>query len=220
MSRSSRPRRRRSSYARTLPLLAGAIVAGAAIVGVAAPPERAGPTGPFSQTLVAHDPVRHTMSLADGAHGTAILPYAVLNIDGELDYGVYQPDTLTAGIQGLQVGTVVDLGTQAEVAARYGFSETVGGGQGFASIHFAGDRLVIRKDLSADTFQLFTEGISLLHAPVPPTSVGAKAAVDHLYLARIVDRQTGELIRFAKILVTSMSPDDRVDLLVQSIAPR
>jgi len=170
-------------------------------------------------TLYAHDFLRRTVSLATGEYGMAIEGHRVVNIDSELDFGNYYPDQMLAGVQGAQVGEMFDLGTGAELAQRYGYQETVGGGQGFASIHFENGQLVILADYAAQTFQPFTEGIRFRNAVPPTSSRPIDAQTGHLYLARITDSTDPQFERFVKLIVTAHTPDEQVSVAWQEILP-
>lgn len=171
----------------------------------------------FHSTLYQQDFLRRTLSLNTGEYGTVLQDHQVLNLDSELDYGSYLPDGLSVGVQGGQRGDFYDLGTTAELAQRYGYQETVGGGQGFASIHFDGGTLVILRGLDGPTFQPFTEG-NIYLASAPPSGIGSVPVQDgHLYLVRIVDANDPGFFRFVKLMVTSHRPSDQVTLVWQEL---
>jgi hypothetical protein len=168
---------------------------------------------PRTRTLRAHDFTRHTLSLRTGAFGKAIQAHQVVNIDSELDYGTYTIGQFTAGIQGSQVGELLDLGSVADLAQRYGYVETVGGGQGFASIRFENGELVILDDFLTGSVQPFPEGQQFLQAAPPAYSSPAPVHAGHLYLVRITDRSDPAFLRFAKLQVTAHRPDEEVSFV-------
>lgn len=170
-------------------------------------------------TLYQHDFLRRTVSLASGEYGMALQDHQVKNLDSELDFGGYYPDMLLAGVQGGQVGRLLDLGTGDELAQRYGYQETVGGGQGFASIHFEGQQLVILQDYSAQTFQPFTEGARLYQAAPPASSQPIAVQVGHIYLVDIHDPNDPTYRRFAKLIVTAHVDDEQVTIAWEEILP-
>jgi len=174
---------------------------------------------PRTRTLRAHDFTRHSLSLRTGAFGTAIQAQRVVNVDSELDFGALHPGQFTAGVQGGQVGELLDLGSTAELALRYGYDETVGGGQGFASIRFEGEELVILDELATGSVQPFTEGQQFLQARPPAFSVPAAVQLGHLYLVRIVDRNDPAFLRFAKLLVTAHRPGEEVSFVWAELVP-
>jgi hypothetical protein len=170
-------------------------------------------------TLYQHDFLRRSISLATGEYGLAIEDYQVKNLDSELDFGGYYPNLLLAGVQGGQVGRLIDLGTGDELAQRYGYQETVGGGQGFASIHFEGQQLVILQDYATQTFQPFTDGARLYHAAPPALSQPIAVEVGHIYLVDIRDKNDPTFRRFAKLIVTAHTDDEQVTIAWEEIMP-
>lgn len=179
----------------------------------------AGFSRPRTRTLLQHDFTRHSLSLRSGAYGTAVQGSLVVNVDSELDYGALHPAQLTAGVQGSQVGELFDLGATAELAQRYGYEETVGGGQGFASIRFQEGALVILDELATGSVQPFTEGQAFLQARAPAFSTPAAVHVGHVYLVRIVDRLDPAFLRFAKLLVTAHRPGEEVRFMWDELVP-
>lgn len=184
-----------------------------------------GPSGPVAAattkqaTLYQRDFIRRTVSLATGEYGHAIHDNMVVNVDSELDFGNYYPNMLLAGVQGSQVGRLYDLGTSDELAQRYGYQETGGGGQGFASIHFEGSQLVILADYATQTFQPFTEGARFYHSLPPSTSQPIGAQVGHIYLVLIHDLNDPTFERFAKLIVTAHTDDEQVTVAWEEILP-
>jgi len=179
----------------------------------------AGLSRPRTRTLRAHDFTRHSLSLRTGAFGTAIQDQRVVNVDSELDFGTLYPGQFTAGVQGGQVGELLDLGSTEELALRYGYEETVGGGQGFASIRFEGEELVILDELATGSVQPFREGQAFLQARPPVASVPAAVQLGHLYLVRIVDRNDPAFLRFAKLLVTAHRSGEEVGFVWAELVP-
>lgn len=174
----------------------------------------------MTQALFAHDPLRHAISLKTGEYGMAILDHRLLNVDSEVDFGAYLTGGLTAGVQGGQIGEFLDLGTAVDLAAAYGFEETVGYGQGFASIHFKNGLLMILQDYASQTFQPFTAGNNFLHSAPPAYSIGVPALPGHIYLVRITDRNDPSFLRFAKLIVVSRKGDESVELTWQMLRAR
>ncbi len=182
-------------------------------------PEPGAATMTKKATLYAEDFLRQTVSLATGEYGRAIHDHRVVNVDSELDFGTYYANQLLAGVQGAQVGSLYDLGTSEDLAARYGYQETVGGGQGFASIHFDNGQLVILEDYADQTYQFFVEGSRFLHSATPSHSRPIDVYEGHIYLARIQDLYDPDFLRFAKLLVTDHQAPDQVTVVWQEILP-
>ena len=151
-------------------------------------------------TLYRHDPLRCAISLATGEDGHFIADNYIHNRASDLDFGSYNTDAFTIGIEGGRKGVLVDLGSVGDIAKRFNYVEPVGGGEGYASIHFAGGALLITRDVEK-TFQSIPESKQLLGT----SAAGASLPVitGHIYLARLVDARDPTFERMAKILVVS-----------------
>ena len=167
-------------------------------------------------SLYAADPLRTTLSFGTGEWGSTIQDHVHKNVDSEIDFGQYNAGALTPGIQGGQDGFILDLGTPADLAAKYGYAETVGQGQGFASIHFQGEQLMIVQDVQAGTFQPFDDGNRFLQSP-PQTATHATPKVGHVYLVKLTDSHDPTALRVVKMLVSGHRAGERVDLTWQVI---
>lgn len=161
-------------------------------------------------TLYRHDPLRSTISLADGSDGHVIQDGAVLNRSSDLDFGNYYAGALTIGIEGGRRGVLLDLGSQEDLAQRYGYSESVGAGQGFASLRVESGHVVIRRASESGAVQTLKESSDLFG----PAAAGATrpAVVGHVYLARLTDEHDRAFERIAKILVVAQSPGESVTI--------
>ena len=158
-------------------------------------------------TLYRLDPLRSVISLATGENGHEIQDFYVANRGSDIDFGNYNADALTVAIEGARQGAIVDLGTGEDLARRYGYSETVGGGQGFASIHVDSGRLVITTAVHG-TFQALQEG-KLLSQRVA-SSASAPAIAGHIYLVRLIDQHDHAYSMTAKILVVAHVANESV----------
>ncbi len=148
-------------------------------------------------TLYGLDALANTLCLTTGSHGTAISNQRVVNVCSHLSLRTL-PDQLVTGIQGLEKGAIVDLGTPLELATRYGYRESVGNGQGFVSIALKDGRLLVRK--GERDLQPLHEHERLL-TPKPNASVPVK--VGHIYVVRI--ERPGDTTLYAKLLVVAHS---------------
>src|SRR5262245_11063799 len=90
-------------------------------------------------TLYALDPITSHLSLNDGQTCTVVQSNLAYNRDSQLSFDTYERNSFRVGIQGGEVGSIVDLGSADELRSRYGYEETVGNVQGFTSIHFEGE---------------------------------------------------------------------------------
>ncbi|HKO41958.1 MAG TPA: hypothetical protein VJU84_01605 [Pyrinomonadaceae bacterium] len=99
-------------------------------------------------TLYALDPLARTFCFADGKDGHIFQNYEVRNRCSDIDFNNYNAGNFTVGVEGARLGRIIDLGTALELKQRYGYEETVGNGQGFASLHIEDGRIVVLKDRS------------------------------------------------------------------------
>lgn len=155
-------------------------------------------TGSRLTTLYRHDPLRSAISLATGEDGRYFEGGYARNRNCDLDFGNNNADALTIGIETGRKGVLIDLGSTEALAKRFGYVEPTGGGQGYASIHYVGGRLVITRAVEG-TFQPLPEGSQLLSGSVEGAT--ARAALGHVYLARLVDSRDPAFELIAKLIV-------------------
>src|SRR5262249_17490165 len=155
-------------------------------------------------------------SFADGQYGLTISGRSVVNRGSDIDFNSYTPGGFSVGIEGGRVGTIVDLGSAADLQKKYDYQETVGNGQGFASIHRQGGKIQIRKD--DNTFQPIKEAGELFREGKKKTA-GAAVKLGHIYLVRLTDDQRARELqpnkafeRFVKLLVISYKEDESVTI--------
>jgi hypothetical protein len=162
-------------------------------------------------TLYALDPLSHAFCFIDGQEGLVIQQNEIRNRCSNIDFDSYNEGNFTVGVEGGQVGTIVDLGTDADLKQKYGYAQsTLAKGQGFAVVRVENGKLVTLKDRQARTFQemtegaeLFTEGTSLQTAPVH---------VGHVYLIRLTDTHDRSFQLLVKILVLAYTPNSSVTI--------
>ncbi|MDQ2973863.1 MAG: hypothetical protein M3R69_00470 [Acidobacteriota bacterium] len=97
----------------------------------------------------------------------------------------------------------------------YGYEETVGGGQGFASVHFEDGKLVILKDRRTRVMQGLNESTQLFAEPT--SSANAPVRLGHIYLARLTDRNDPSFQLLVKLLVIGYKPGESVTFRWQSL---
>ena len=200
---------------RFISLLGLCIVAAASTMAVSAADDVTAPA-PGLVTLYQRDPLAARLSLGTGAYGSVFQDHQVKNQQSDLDFGHYHVNEFSVGIEGARIGAIVDLGTPETLQQEYGYRETVGGGQGFASIRMENGRLVILADLAKRATQplrktsaLFGELRSQAHAPIHD---------NHVYVVRIRDEHDRQFERLAKLLVVRYEPGVSVTLRWQAIA--
>jgi len=159
-------------------------------------------------TLYANDPIAHSLCFTDGKEGGVFQNGEPRNRCSHIEFDAYKVGNLSVGIQGGEVGRIVDLGTDDELSKQYGYQQTVGGGQGFASIEFRDGKLLIVKDRRAGTRQELTEETRLFEASRGMSSAEAKAG--HIYLARITDSHNRDFQILVKLLVLTARPGESV----------
>ena len=153
----------------------------------------------FTFTLRSNDFLGHSVSFGDGRPGTVVQDHQVLNRDSSIDFDNYFRGDFTVGIQGGEIAAIKDFGHWKDLAQRTGYSETVGGGQGFASIRFQGKELVIRQGTGG--LQTFTEGNDFLKNRVPGGSRHVAARLGHVYMVRATNRHDSSFERITKFMV-------------------
>jgi hypothetical protein len=159
-------------------------------------------------TLYANDPIAHSLCFADGKEGGVFQDGEPRNRCSHIEFDAYKVGNLSVGIEGGEVGRILDLGTDDELSKHYGYQQTVGKGQGFASIEFRDNKLLIVKDRRAGTRQELTEGAQLFEASRGMSSAEAKPG--HIYLARITDRNNKDFQILVKLLVLTAQPGELV----------
>lgn len=158
-------------------------------------------------TLFANDPFGQTFSFKEGLHGKVIQDHMVKNSGADIDFGGYNEGQFTVGIEGNTKGWIVDLGSAEELEKKYGYAETVGGGQGFASIRRRGDQWFILRDYHSQTLQALDEAGALY----ANGSSANKAEIEegHIYLVRV---QEDHMERFTKFLVVEYVEAKKVSM--------
>jgi hypothetical protein len=168
-------------------------------------------------TLYARDPLAQSFCFKDGGYGGAFSDGKATNRCSDLNFNSYYQNNFSVGVEGGRQGNIIDLGTPEELQKRYGYEETVGKGQGFASIRVRNGKAMILKDYRAQTWQEISESNLLFQKPekslaATPTKLG------HVYLLRITDRYNKDFELLAKILVIAYLPDESVTLRWQILS--
>ena len=161
-------------------------------------------------TIYALDPLFHSFCFGDGREGGVFQQNEVRNRCSDIDFNAYNEGNLTVGIEGARTGAILDLGSAAELQKRYGYSETVGAGQGFASLRLEKGKVFILKNRQPRTEQELNETASLFAESKSSASLPVR--LGHIYLARIVDRYDKSFERIVKIFVIAYTPDESVTI--------
>ncbi len=152
----------------------------------------------YLTTLYAADPIASTLCLTDTQYGAVIRDLGVFN---RCSHVALDPTAgnLKIGIQGGELGSVLDLGSTEELARRYAYKETISGGQGFASLHRQAGQFRILKEARPRTFQPISERF-----PEPRSRAPIGIKVGHVYLFRITRPDAPEII--GKLLLVASTP--------------
>jgi len=164
-------------------------------------------------TLYALDPITSHLSLNDGKPGTVVEGSLAYNRDSQLSFNTYERDSFRVGIQGGEVGAIVDLGSDDDLQTRYGYKETVGNVQGFTSIHLEAGSAVILKDYRTKQFQPLREYEELgrdVRGQDVRGSNSAAVVVGHTYLVRIT--QDRKVSSYVKLKVLAFVPGQYVTI--------
>jgi hypothetical protein len=197
-------------------LMATVFVFGAVLTRSAATPRPQSPSGlPNGQanggiaTLYVADPLLRTFCFEDGGAGHVFLNHQVFNRCSDIAFN-YEPESLTVGIEGARVGTIVDLGDPAELAQRYDYGDGWAKGQGYASLRVQDGKVLIAKGRDSQAVQdlkesalLFQEGKKAASAPVK---------LGNVYLARITDRSDKSTQIVIKFVVIGYTPNQSVTI--------
>ena len=167
-------------------------------------------------TMYVHDPLSRTMCFSDGKEGFGFVDNDWRNRCSDLGYILANGGSLASGIEVNRVAAIVDLGTPDELRQRYGFEEAPGGATGFASLHLAGNKLMILKqDLGKPEYQRLQESAKLFTELAP--SATAPIKLGHIYLVRIADKNDTSFQQLVKLMVIAFRPEESVTLRWESL---
>ncbi len=175
--------------------------------GQGAAPDTSGTTG--IATLFARDPLTQAVCFKDGGPSGSFQNGQTRNRCSDLNFNSYSANGFSVGVEGGKQGVILDLGTPEELKVKYGYSETVGGGQGFASINVKNGKALILKEYKSGTQQELAESAKLFQTPSENYS-SIPVKLGHVYLLRITDRTDKTFEMFAKILVVALVPNESV----------
>ena len=161
-------------------------------------------------TMFARDPITQTFCFEDGDFGSTIQNGQVLNRCSNLSYNAYNADAFTVGIEGGREGVILDLGTTQDLKSRYSYLDSVGFGQGFASIDVRNGEGVIVQDFRKGTRQELKEATQLFQAPKSAASASVK--LGHIYLIRVTDPKDKAYEVLGKMLVLAYVPGESVTI--------
>lgn len=160
-------------------------------------------------TLYAQDPVARSFCFRDGEYGGIFQQYEVRNRCSDINFHSYTADAFSIGVEGARQGVIIDLGTADELQKKYGYDETVGKGQGYASLRFLEGKVLIALDRKAKTTQELKDGSFLFQKPAAGTET-APVKIGHIYVMRLTDRYEKDFDLMVKLLVIANTPNETV----------
>ena len=168
-------------------------------------------------TLFARDPLTQSLCFKDGGPGSVFQDGQTKNRCSDLNFNSYSANGFSVGVDGGKQGAILDLGTPEELKAKYGFSETVGNGQGFASIDVRNGKALILKDAKTAALQPLA-GADVLFATPIDSYASIPVKLGHVYLLRITDTNDRSFEMLAKVLVVAYAPTESVTVRWQVIS--
>ncbi len=166
-------------------------------------------------TLYALDPLARTLCFADGRDGHVFQENEVRNRCSDLDFGSYREGHFSVGVEGARLGAIVNLGTADELRQRYGYPETVGNGQGFASLRAESGRVLVLKGVRPHAEQELKESALLFGEGAGAASASVK--LGNIYLVRLTDRRDRAFERVVKLKVIAHTPNESVTIRWQAL---
>lgn len=167
-------------------------------------------------TLYAHDPIARSFCFRDGGYGSVFHQHEVRNRCSDINFHSYNADGFSIGVEGARQGVIIDLGSASELQKKYGYEETVGKGQGYASLRVSEGKVLIALDRKAKTTQELKEGAFLFQQPVDKTGTAA-VKIGHTYLMRLTDRHEKDFEVMVKLLVIAHTPNETVTFRWQTL---
>jgi len=163
-------------------------------------------------TLYALDPLARTFCFADGKDGGVVENNEVRNRCSDIDFNNYNSGAFSIGIEGGRVGRIIDLGNATELKQKYGYEETVGNGQGFASLRIEDGEVVILKDRKSQAIQKLKESESAPLFQAGASGASAPIRLGNIYLLRLSDRHDRTFQRLVKLMVIAYTPNEAVTI--------
>jgi len=158
-----------------------------------------------------------SLCLRDGGPGQIFQDGYTRNRCSDLNFNSYLANGFRVGVEGARDGVIIDLGTPDDLKTKYGYMETVGQGQGFASIDVRNGKALILKDYKTGLRQELSESGLLFKAP-DRTHSALPAQPGHVYLVRITDGTDKGFELVAKFLVVAFVPNESVTIRWQLIS--
>lgn len=166
-------------------------------------------------TLYARDPLAQSFCFRDGGLGSVFYENEVRNRCSDINFNGYrqsnEADIFKIAVEGGREGVIFDLGTSDDLQKKYGYEETVGRGQGFASLQVKNGKVYILKDRRERTTQELREPEFLFQKPSSETET-VSVKLGHIYLMRLTDRNHKDFEQIVKLLVIAHVPNESVTI--------
>ncbi len=169
-------------------------------------------------TLYAKDPLAQTFCFKDGKYGKVIQENEVRNRCSDIGFDIYVNNSFSVGIEGARQGRIINLGTAEELQQKYKYKETVGKGQGFASIQVSNGNFQVLKEQKRrepNILQELNEGNDLFQQKENMDNAAVK--LGNIYILRLKDGYDKDFERIVKFIVTDYQPDRFVTIRWQVI---
>ncbi len=162
-------------------------------------------------TLYERDPLAQAFCFRDANYGKVFQDGEVRNRCSDITYGSYRPDNFSVGVEGARQGIIIDLGTPDDLQRKYGYEETVGNGQGFASLRVKEGKVYVLQDRRTKTLQELKESEQLFQTPT--SAMGSlPVKLGYIYLLRLTDRYEKDFELIVKLLVVAYTPNESVTI--------
>jgi hypothetical protein len=149
-------------------------------------------------TLYSNDPIAHTLCLTDGREGGVFQDGQARNRCSHIDFDTYKAGSLSVGIQGGEVGAIVDLGNWQDLHTN----------QAFPNVRFVDGKIMLVKEPRAGKPEELTRAARVFEPSTNMASI--EALPGHIYLARITDRHDKDFQILVKLLVLTVKPGESV----------
>jgi hypothetical protein len=160
-------------------------------------------------TLYAYDPLFQSLCLRDGGSGSVIQDNEVRNRCSDINFNSYNANGFTVGVEGGREGVILDIGSPAELQKKYAYEETVGKGQGFASMAVKEGKVYVLQDRRSRSMQELKGVESLFQTPTRDNNT-AQLKVGNIYIMRLTDRNDKKFECLAKLIVIAHVPGESV----------
>lgn len=167
-------------------------------------------------TLYVLDPLANSFCFHDGKEGLLFRNHRVTRRCSDVSFST--DGRLMTGIEPDRIGSIVDLGTDEELRARYPVADIGDGRVGFASLRFHEGKLVVavvKEDRPQERAEPLKEAQALFSTLAP--SASALIALGHIYVLRVVDTKERNRQLIVKFMVIAYTPKESVTLRWQQI---